>query len=202
MSTAYTVKDLVDNVTQYGKVVTGANREAVAAAADVYKDSVLTQGRMDSGGDLRLSRWGRNGLKLNAGYHVDGRGTKAEAIIKPRPMGPWKVLEYGAKPHPIVPGLTRRQGRAAALFQLMAGGGVIDAGQLAQIAGGNRNNRNTSRARARRRALLIGADHRPYANHPGTQGKNTWSEGVAKGTDGAISAYKRTQIQAMSRISG
>lgn len=209
MSTAYTVKDLVDNVAAYGKVVTGTNREAVTAAADVYKDSVLTQGRMDSGGDLRLSRWGRNGLKLNAGYDVDGRGTKAEAIIKPRPMGPWKVLEYGAAKHPIIPGLTRRQQRAMALFSAMAGGrGEFDVAALAGMARGNRNNRGGSRRRNRPMFLAAAGfgDKRKqgaaYVNHPGTQGKKTWSEGVAKGTDGAISAYKRTQIQAMSRISG
>jgi hypothetical protein len=183
-----------------GRAIVGENRDAVAAAADVFKDSVLTQGRMDSGGDLRLSRWGKRGVKLGAGYDVDGQ-VKATATLKARPQGVWKVLEYGAKPHVIVAGLTRRQGQALALFSFMAGGrGEFDLGELSSMATGNRNNRGGSRRRQRARALTIGPNFRPFVNHPGTEGKRTWSKGVAKGQDGATLAYKRTQALGLAKV--
>jgi hypothetical protein len=50
-----------------------ANRDATAAAAQEYKESVLQTGRVATGGDLRLSKWGKKGVKLGAGYDVDGQ---------------------------------------------------------------------------------------------------------------------------------
>jgi hypothetical protein len=183
-----------------GRAIVGENRDAVAAAADVFKDSVLTQGRADSGGDLRLSRWGKRGVKLGAGYDVDGT-VKASATLKARPQGAWKVLEYGAKPHVIVAGLTRRQGQALALFSFMAGGrGQFDLGELSSMATGNRNNRGGTRRRQRARALTIGPNYRPFVNHPGTDGKRTWSTGIARGQEGATLAYRRTQSLGLAKV--
>lgn len=202
MGTSRSPKELADKLDSAGKIIAGGNRDAVSAAADVYKDAVLFQGRLDTGGDLKLSRWGRNGLRLNAGYDVDGQA-KATAKLRPRPMGPWKVLEYGAKPHVIVAGLTRRQGQALALFSFMAGGlGNFDLGELSSIATGNRNNRGGSRRRQRAKALTIGPDFRPFANHPGTEPKNTWSNGIERGTDGAIQATRKVHATNIAKVFG
>lgn len=197
MGTSKNATQLAHKMDLAGKAIVGENRDAVAAAADVYKDSVLTQARRDSGGDLRLSRWGRRGVKLGAGYDVDG-SVKASAKMTARPQGPWKVLEYGAKPHVIVAGLTRRQGQALALFSFMAGGrGEFDLSELSSMTS-NRNSRRTRRARSR--ALTIGPNFRPFVNHPGTPGKRTWSEGITRGTKGATQAYKRTQTLGLAKV--
>lgn len=200
MGTSRNAAELAHKMDLAAKRIVGENRDAVAAAADVYKDSVLTQGRLDTGGDQRLSRWGRRGIKLGAGYDVNG-DVVATAKMAPRPMGPWKVLEYGAKPHVIVAGLTRRQGQALAMFAFMAGGrGEFDLGALSAMATGNRNNRGGSRRRQRAKALTIGQNFRPFVNHPGTAGKETWSKGVARGTEGATRAYKRTQLMGLTKV--
>ncbi len=200
MGTSRNATELAHKLDAAGRAVIGENRAAVSAAAGVYKDSVLTQARVDSGGDLRLSHFGRNGTKLGAGYDVDG-DVHATAKLTPRPMGPWKVLEYGAKPHVIVAGLSRRQGQALALFDFLAGGrGAIDISEVASTARGNRNNKNSGRRRQRSSALTIGSNFRPYVHHPGTRAKRTWSQGVARGTDGAKSAYSRTQRDGLAKV--
>lgn len=200
MGTSRNATELARKLDLAGRAIVGENRDAVAAAAGVFKDSVLHQARVDSAGDLRLSKFGRSGVKLGAGYDVDG-DVHATATLTPRPMGPWKVMEYGAKPHVIVAGLTRRQGQALALFDFLAGGrGAIDIGEVAATARGNRNNKNSSRRRQRASTLKIGPNFRPYVHHPGTRGKLTWSRGVARGTDGATAAYSRTQRAGLVKV--
>lgn len=192
--------ELAAKLEKVSTVISGENRDAVEASAQAYKTAVLATGARDTGGDLRLSRWGRNGLKLNAGYDIDGRGPKVTATVNPRPMGPWKVLEYGAKPHVIAAGLTRRQGQALVLFDVMAGGrGDYDLGALTSIARGNRNNRRTGRNR-KARALTIGSNLRPYARHPGTRGKQTWSDGFRRGTRPASAVYASKQWSAIGQV--
>jgi hypothetical protein len=200
MGTSRSAGELAFRLGKAGDAIVNGNRKAVGAAADVYKDSVLREARKDTGGDLRLSRWGRNGLALRAGYDVDGNA-EATARLTARPQGPWKVLEYGARPHVIVAGLTRRQGQALALFSFMAGGaGSFDLGELASTAAGNNNNRRSRRSRARARALRIGTDLRPYANHPGAPPKRTWSNGIAPATPGAIAATRRTHAENIAAV--
>ena len=199
---------LVRNLSAAGKELAKNNRNATRNAAMAFKGAALTEARKDSGGDMVLSNFGKNGAKLNVGFDLEGSGSTAKATVRPRPMGPWKVLEYGAKPHPIVPGLTRRQGRAAALFQMMAGGGVVDAGQLAGAARGNRNNRGGSRRR--KRATFLAAkgyggkqgEGFMYANHPGTKAKRTWTRSEQRGADDAIKDYRTAQAKALGKVFG
>jgi hypothetical protein len=205
MGTSRSVDELAKKMVAAGTGLVRNNGDAVAAMANGYKNAVLDQARKDSGGDLKLSRWGKNGTKLNAGYDVKG-GAQASALLRPRPAGPWRVLEDGARPHLIVPGLTRRQGRALTLFSVLAGqGGSLDGydvGALAATARGNRNNRGGSRRRARGRALNIGGDLRAWAQHPGTKGKKTWSKGLAKGDKVGPLAYRRKQVEGLIKVFG
>lgn len=204
MGTSKSPAELAAKLAKAGVVVEGQNRPAVEASAMAYKVALLETGRRDSGGDLRLSRWGRNGTKLNAGYDVRGRGAVVSAVVEPRPKGAWKVLEDGAKPHIIAAGLTRRQGQALTLFSVMAGqGGDLsgyDVGALASIARGNRNNRNSSRRRGRAQALTIGSNLRSYARHPGTKGKGTFSDGFKLGTNRATGAYNAAQLRGLGEV--
>lgn len=83
------------------------NRKAVSAAALVTKKTILGYARKDTGGDLKLSRWGRavgpgqrKGVKVGAGYDVKGYD-RATALLRARPTGVWRVLNDGAVPHDI-----------------------------------------------------------------------------------------------------
>lgn len=195
---AVNVQRMVKRIEKLGEAPAKANKAATTKAALAYKDATLDQGRKAVGSDLRLSRWGRKGVKINVGFDVDDSGGRSVATVKPRPLGVWKVLEYGAEPHLIVPGLTRRQRKAMSLFSAMAGGrGDYNVAELAATARGNRNNRSGSRRKKRRVPLKIGGNVRAWARHPGTSPKRTWSKGIAGGTDDALDAYKRAQSEAL-----
>lgn len=190
-------------ISKMGVELARNNADATQRAALAYKTAALKEAAKDSGGDLRLSRFGKRGVKLGVGFDVEGSGGTAKAVVKPRPMGPWKVLEYGAKPHLIVPGLTRRQAKALSLFSLMSGqGGSLDGYDVAGLASSARGNRNnkSSRRRKRRPPLHIGSNARAWARHPGVKGKRTWSQGVAKGSDDAIAGYRKSQAAAVGKL--
>jgi hypothetical protein len=203
MGTSNSVDELAKKLVSAGSGLVDNNRKGVAAAADVYKAAVLDAARKDSGGDGRLSKWGKSGTQLGAGYKLEGNAT---AVLRPRPAGPWRVLEDGARPHLIVPGLTRRQAKALTLFSVMAGqGGSLDGydiGALASSARGNRNNRGGRRRRKNIKPLLINGSFRAYAKHPGTKGKRTWSRGLDRGDKGAPLAYARTQVDGLVKVFG
>lgn len=190
-------------ISQMGVALARNNSQATQRAALAYKTAALKEASKDSGGDLRLSRWGKRGVKLGVGFDIEG-GSQAKATIAPRPMGPWKVLEYGAAAHLIVPGLTRRQTKALSLFSVMAGqGGSLDGydiSGLAASARGTRNNRGGKNRRKRRPPLKIGGNVRAWARHPGTTGKKTWSRGIAKGSDDAVKDYRKAQGDAIAKV--
>jgi hypothetical protein len=203
MGTSRSVKELQVKLTKAGAALGADTRPAVAAAANVYKEGILASGRKDSGGDLRLSRWGRKqgGLKLGAGYELKGT-SNAQAIVRPRPEGVWNALEAGAKPHLIVPGLTRRQGRALTLFSIMAGqGGSLDGYDVEGLAASARGNRNNRGGRRRaRKPLLINGQLRAYAKHPGFAGKRTFSNASKRSQKPAISAFRRKQMDGFTDV--
>lgn len=206
MGTSNSVDELVAKIVAGGDQIVRGSKDCVQEAAQAYKSSVLEQARKDTGGDGRMSRWGRKsgGTTLSAGYKVGGSQSSPEALLTPRPSGPWRVLEDGARPHLIVPGLTRRQAKALTLFSVMAGqGGSLDGydiSGLAASARGTRNNRGGSRRRKRRPPLLINGSLRAYAKHPGTKGKDTWSKGIRNGEPQAMTAVRRTQAEGLLRV--
>jgi len=199
-----TAAKLAGNLSKVGAELARNNRNATKYAALAFKDAALTEAKKDSGGDLRLSHFGKKGAKLSVGFDLDGDRT-ARATVRPRPMGPWKVLQYGAKPHLIVPGLTRRQAKALSLFSAMAGqGGSLDSYNIADLASSARGNRNNkaSRRRKRRPPLKIGGQMRAWASHPGVAGKHTWTRAESKGADQAIKGYRANQARALGKVFG
>jgi len=199
MGTSRNTADLVRKIDRAGSGILKANVAGVTKSALVYKESAIAQGRSDSGGDGRLSRWGRNGIRLDVGFEVSGT-TDARAVVTPRPMGPWKVMEYGSRPHLIVPGLTKRQRGALELFSLLSGGrSGYNIDELAATARGNRNNRGGRRRRATK-PLTIGGNLRAYARHPGSQGKSTWTKGIGRGTKRATNAYRQAQVEQLADV--
>ena len=66
------------------RVIRAAGMAAKRAALDVANDV--------TGGDGRLSGWGKRGVKLGVGFDQTGA---TEVTINLRPGGPWKVMEQG-----------------------------------------------------------------------------------------------------------
>lgn len=115
MGTSRSGRELAGKITAAGYTIGRANRNATAAAAQVYKDRTLASAQAATG-DGRLSHWGwRQGggyrtVKLGVGYDVKGFD-HAVARVAARPQGPWKVMEYGAGEHTITPRRRRKNGR-------------------------------------------------------------------------------------------
>ena len=195
MGTSKSVAELVFKLDAAGVALEVANRKAVTEAVKTYKTGVLNTARQDVGNDLRLGRWGAKrgrstqGLKLGAGYDVRG-STNAVAILKARPQGVWKVVEYGAKPHPIVPGVSKRQTRFAASLANLTGE-TVNASTI--VAG--------RKGKKRRMALkLPDGNIRFGVNHPGSRGKRTWSRGINNATPVAISRFKAVHATTLSNV--
>lgn len=172
-----------------------ANRKAVGEAANTYKFGALQTAREDVGPDLRLSRWGAKrgkstqGVKLGARYDVRG-STNAVALLKARPQGVWKVVEYGSKPHPIVPGVSKRQTRFAASLANLTGE-TVNASTI--VAG--------RKGKKRRMALKFpDGNIRFGANHPGSRAKKTWSRGIDRATPGALRTFRAVHARTLLEI--
>ena len=209
MGTSKSGADLAKKLTAVSKDLGRANRQAVSAAAMQYKDELLDAAERDL--DSRnpspkrsFSRWGkdnkgmagsRKALQVSAGYDLRGY-TNAVAKLRARPQGPWKVLEYGAKPHNIIPGTTRTRARNAEAFGALFGLDN-DTATIARAARG---------VRGRVRPLRIPGSpngYAMYARSPGSKAKKTWSRSLAKRTPGAMrvfkSSHQRSLLRALSR---
>ena len=196
MGTSRSGAELSKKLTAVSKDLGRANRQAVSAAAMQYKDELLDAAERDL--DSRnpspkrsFSRWGkdnkgmagsRKALQVSAGYDLRGYAN-AVAKLKARPQGPWKVLEYGAKPHNIIPGTTRTRARNAEAFGALFGLDN-DTATIARAARG---------VRGRVRPLRIPGSpngYAMYARSPGSKAKKTWSRSLAKRTPGAMRVFK------------
>lgn len=210
MGTSKSGAQLSKKLQGYAKDAGRANRQAVSAAAMQYKDELLDNAERDL--DSRnpspkrsFSRWGkdskgmvgdRKALQVSAGYDLRGY-TNAVAKLKARPQGPWKVLEYGAKPHAIVPGATRGMRREAAFVSAFTGADLGAAALSGRVAGLGR--------RTRRVLAIPGSPtgFAMYANSPGSKAKKTWSRSLAKRTPAALqvfrASHRRSLVRALSR---
>lgn len=117
MGESTTASQLAGKLVAFAGDVPNLNRRAVGEAALEFKTGVLNEARSVAGSDMRLSNFGRRGVKLGAGYDIKGN-ENAVALLRARPQGAWKVLEYGAGPHLIGLGkagsteTTKSKGRA------------------------------------------------------------------------------------------
>jgi hypothetical protein len=198
MGTSNSVAEFGAKIVRAGQEMEKVNTAAVAASALVYKDAVIASGKAATGGDGQLSRWGKDrtkvgfkgGVKLNARYDLENTGGKAQAVLKAVPMGVWKVVEYGAGAHAIVPGTTAKMRKGANLISAMMGGA-----DTAQALSGAR------KGAKRRKVMAWGnGNFAAYTRHPGTKGKKAWSNGIKAGTPSAVGAYKRKQVEALGKV--
>lgn len=111
------------------------NKKGVAAAALVVKQGVIVSGAAATGGDGRFSHWRwkkgggyRPSPALSAGYEVKGGAEFAEALVRARPVGIWRVAEDGAQAHTIRPrGRGRGRGRGRRVIRYGDGEGDVAA---------------------------------------------------------------------------
>lgn len=157
MGTSRDGDELVGKIAAAGASVVAVNTKAIGASALVYKEGALATARAATGGDLRLSRWGRQagGLKLGVGYVVNGAAGNATAVVAARPQGPWKVVEFGHGP---------------ARFQRRKGG----------------RGRKIPRT--------------PPIKQYRTKGKRAWARGITAATPGATLAYRRVQVDGLTKV--
>lgn len=186
MGTSVNTAQLVAKIENYAFGLGNANRKAVTEAAKVYKEGVVKAAKQDVGQDQRISRWRWNwrtqtykSLKVSAGYDVRGY-TNAVALLKARPMGPWRVLESGARPHFIRPKIAR-------------GKGYIKRGARATktVAGSQRLTRPIALA-------LPDGSARFGVMHPGTPAKRTWSRGINAATPGAMRTFRAVHARSLA----
>lgn len=179
MGTSISAKQLAGKLHEVSTHSGDTNRGAVFAATFVYKDQVLLAGKGVAGADMRLSRWGakkrtegtgvrlRTGRKITAGFDIKGK-VKATSILYPRPQGMWKVLEAGAPPHPMVAGISVRRYNTQKRKLAERGYGLTSNKLLAARSGGQRQ----------KALALASGQFRAAVNHPGVQGRSTWSRAL------------------------
>lgn len=72
---------------------------------------VLAVGRTATGGDLRLSRYGKGRARGGARLAVDTKVANGRTLIELQPAGMWALAVGGADPHYIGPGSRTRGGK-------------------------------------------------------------------------------------------
>ena len=112
MGNSITTTQLAAKIVNYGKVIEGAQRKAVADAALMVKRSIeqqtmiATKGSMGySNMDRRLTRSGRSvtaksKAKLTVGYDIVGDKHPTALLVA---RGAWGLVEFGSDPHVITP---------------------------------------------------------------------------------------------------
>jgi hypothetical protein len=125
----------------------------------------------------------------------------AVALLKARPAGAWKVLEYGTQAHPLVAGLTKKQRRVGVLFGQLTGEEV----SIGTFIGGRRGSREVNGVKRRRSSLALklpDGNFRFGVRHRGARAKKTWSRGIEASTEGAMRTYRAAHTRALVEIFG
>jgi hypothetical protein len=113
------VTDLADDLA--GQLM---NRMLTDISTEV-EDEALKAGKQATGGDLRLSRYGkgrRGGTRMTVVSKVSGK----KATIDLEPAGMWALATGGAKPHYIGPGSRTRGGKQRRRHPGSRGKGSLD----------------------------------------------------------------------------
>lgn len=168
MGTSRSAAQLASKLDGFARTVPDANLAATKAAAQLVKDATLQRARTASGGDLKLSKVGKTGGRLNVHYRVDGK-VSANAVV--RAVGPWQLVENRVRPHLIGP-------------KRVKGGTRLKRGAVNRT-GMKRRERAIDEGTAiygTRDVLSFGnGQFARYAPHPGVPvGKKPWAKGIAE----------------------
>lgn len=166
MGTSRSTAQLVGKIDRYANAIPKANRKAVTAATMRYKERALQNVEADTGGDRRMSNLGR--LRLGAGFELSG-DVDARALLRPRPIGAWALLDSGSIPHTITPGSRIR----------------------------SRGRGRTRLANTRKRALKFGDQYAARVEHPGSSGKGTFRKVPTQAKQAAMRSFRRSHAASL-----
>lgn len=190
-----TPQEFILKVDKTARALADVNPKAVGAACLVYKNTMLREVAKEIGPERRMRNFGsqtqrrQGGLKIGVGYDVKGRAN-ATGLVKGRPPGAWKVLEYGTQPHII--GMGKGATGRLVMYALTGGPNKRARGQL------RRQQRkfkplfaNTGPGSTTGTGKYTHPVNKPIA-HPGVAGKRTFSRAASQGEPFAMQAYRDT----------
>lgn len=170
MGTSSTPRELASKLERMAISIQRHSVEATKEAAKATKTALLAEAAIAVGADLRLSRVGKKGARIGAGYEVEELpGNQARSTIKPR--GPWALVEYSIRPHVITPRRSRKRGKAqrARTVRTTIGNASFD------------QQRPATSGRSALPALSTPFGFRRSVNHPGVKmPKKPWAKGYAR----------------------
>lgn len=172
MGTSRNVGELADKFERYAFVFGNANRKGVQAAAQVYKNRLLENAERDTGGDRRLSRW-RSRL-----------GVVAES---PRLNAGYELFGFENAKAVLRP-------RPYGIWALLEGGAKPHRIAPFKYARGRRRGEGTSALK------FPNGSFAAYAEHPGTQGKRTFSEAVPVSAPGAKRVFAEAHRRGLLEV--
>lgn len=143
---------------------------------------------------------GKSRVGTGVNYRLSGSGWDTVATVKT--YGPFKIQEYGAEPHLILPvggrgtimrkgqlrSRTRKGARGMAERRIKSKRGFryLQAGVSAQ----------------QQNALFFGGRYSAYAPHPGTKAHHPWAKGVAVFKPQARAVFQRSVVIGMRKTIG
>ncbi len=166
-----TVDGFANKIRSYGEAAQKGARVAVEKAAFEMKASIVAEAKSATGGDMLISHLGSKrsigagGARLSVVYDIKGTNHPVALV---RAVGPWGLVEHGAKAHEILPKLKRITGTGASRARRQ---------RDLSLAFGARGALSGSKP------MKVPGSPRGYAyrvRHPGTKGKKPWAKGTAR----------------------
>ena len=174
MGSSRSVAELAGKFESYAYIFGNANRRGVQAAAQVYKDRLLANAARDSGGDLRLSRWRRR-----FGASGDGQSPKLGAGYQ---LFGYENAKAVLRPRPY------------GIWALLEGGAAPHRIAPFKYARGRRRGEGNSALK------FANGGFAAYVNHPGTPGKNTFTDAVPPATPGAKRVFAEAHRRGLLEV--
>jgi hypothetical protein len=127
MGTSSSVAELVGKLERFGSAVVDVNPDNVRRVVEVLETGVLHRAAAIAGGDLTF----RNNRNRKIGTRKDVISKGVDSATRVSGTGPMSWVEYGVRPHDIVPGAKRGASRGLLGSNLRgAAGPVLPASSL------------------------------------------------------------------------
>ena len=189
MGTIRSVDELVRKFDKLGGAVRQDSPETVGKIAQFMKVRALGLAAEEVGSDLRF----RNNNRRPLGVRYDLNNTANGAQAEVRARGPFSWLEYGVKPHPIIPGSRNKRFRGLT----GVGVGIGPALSPTSLLG-------TSAIRGDKKGGLLrfaNGDVRPYAlKAGGYPAKQTWTHAKEQTTLAAGEIADRQLVRTLTDV--
>ncbi len=172
MGTSRNVAELGEKFQRYAFVFGNANRKGVQAAAQVYKERLLISADSDTGGDRRLSRW---------------RSRLGAVSQSPKLGAGYEVFGFDNAKAVLRP-------RPYGIWALLEGGAKPHRIAPFRYARGRRKGEGNSALK------FPNGSFAAFVNHPGTQGKRTFSNAVPVAEPGAKRVFAEAHRRGLLEV--